>query len=284
MQNVRNGAYGERMPGDVPPPYADQRRQGLETLSEVFQNKSHVRVIHYSCESFDGEGDQFRSPRITSIAVRRLDVGQVAYFSIHDVAEGTTQLTGSCAERDDLEREMLKRFYEYVRTAGEIEYLHWNMRDARYGFDAIDHRYEVLGGVPTAIPERSRISLSQLLLDIYGTDYIGHPRLETLARKNSITMLGFLGGADEARAFAEGRYKELQQSTLRKVDVLADIAERACRRTLKTDASWWVQHGGNIRGAWDWIVSNATILFFIALAGLVLGALGLRVGELALRR
>jgi hypothetical protein len=268
----------------MPPPYPDQRREALDTLSELFQNKSHVRVIHYSCESFECEDNQLHSPRITSVAVRRLDVGQVAYFSIHDVAEGTGALTETRDDLDSLEREMLRRFYEQVQLSGEVEYLHWNMRDARYGFAAIDHRYEILGGSPIMIPERSRLSLSQLLLDIYGTEYIEHPRLESLGRKNGITMLGFLGGADEARAFSDGRYADLQQSTLRKVDVLADIAERTYRRTLKTDSRWWMQHGGNLRGAWDWVVSNATILFVISFASLVLGASALWVGELALRR
>ncbi len=79
----------------MPPPYPDQRREALKLLSRLFNNKSHVRVIHYSCESFDSQ-DQRHSPRITSIAVRRLDLGQVAYFSIHDLAEvGATALQGS---------------------------------------------------------------------------------------------------------------------------------------------------------------------------------------------
>lgn len=77
---------------------------------------------------------------------------------------------------------------------------------------------------------------------------------------------------------------ELQQSTLRKVDVLADIAERAYRGTLKTNSNWWVQHGGSLRGAWDWAASNASVLFIIALVNLALGALAFRLAELAIHK
>ncbi len=46
-----------------------------------------------------------------------------------------------------------------------------------YGFEAIEHRYKVLGGNPTEIPEQNRIDLNRLLIDIYGVGYIGHPSI-----------------------------------------------------------------------------------------------------------
>lgn len=38
--------------------------------------------------------------------------------------------------------------------------------------------------------------------------------------------------------------RETSSSTLRKVDVLANIAERAENSALKTNATWWEIHGG----------------------------------------
>ena len=170
---------------------------------------------------------------------------------------------------------MLGDFFEYLSGSGEvINYVHWNMRDANYGFQAIEHRYSVLGGKPYVVPERRRFDLSRLLLDVYGTEYIEHPRLQRLAEKNDITMLGFLTGRQEVESFERGEYQVLQQSTLRKVDILADIAERAYRRTLRTNSNWWVQHGGNFRGAWDGIVENKSIAFICTFIGIVLGILG----------
>jgi hypothetical protein len=38
---------------------------------------------------------------------------------------------------DTLEKLMLDEFYEYVRLHGSHTWLHWNMRDINYGFQAL---------------------------------------------------------------------------------------------------------------------------------------------------
>jgi hypothetical protein len=73
-----------------------------------------------------------------------------------------------------------------------MRYLHWNMRDANYGFAAIEHRYRVLGGSPIIIDDDKKTDLARLLIDIYGVGYTGHPRLETLLAQNSIKTLDLL--------------------------------------------------------------------------------------------
>ncbi len=79
-------------------------------LDSVFADAANTWVIHYSCESFYDRPNG-ASPRITSIAVRRLDSGQTLSFSIHQVAEErsipfeqrlkptTTILSGRCSTR-----------------------------------------------------------------------------------------------------------------------------------------------------------------------------------------
>jgi hypothetical protein len=258
----------------VPAPYPDQQRHAASRLKAAFSNPAHARVVHYSCESFDDRSDG-RSPRITSLAVRRLDSSDTESFSIHRVAEREgVPLDGIEARYDDLERTMLDEFFAYVRSAGEVTYLHWNMRDANYGFAAIEHRYAVLGGTPERIPEQRRLDLSPLFKDLYGSEYIGHPRLPKLAERNGITMLRGISGAEEAKAFERKDYVALHQSTLRKVDILHSLAERAYRGTLKTNASWWTVHGGNVRGAWMWVVENKSWAFIIAAVALALAVAG----------
>jgi hypothetical protein len=256
----------------MPPPYREQRRKALGSLRVLFDRSETVRVIHYSCETFHGR-QTGGSPRITSIAVRRLDSGQTKSFSISQVAEVQGLTTGLKPHYDRLERQMLDEYFEYINSAGEAKYMHWNMRDSNYGFAAIEHRYGVLGETPISIPEHRRYDLSKILLDIYGTDYITHPRLKQLAEKNSITTNQFLSGADEAARFDLEDYAALQQSTLRKVDVIADIAERAFHETLRTNSNWLVQNGGDLRGAWDWLVENKSISFLLAILGAGVGAL-----------
>jgi hypothetical protein len=67
-------------------PNPKRQKEGWATLDKLFGDASNVWVIHYSCESFY-DRPEGRSPRVTSIAVRRLDSGQTLSFSIHQVAE-----------------------------------------------------------------------------------------------------------------------------------------------------------------------------------------------------
>jgi hypothetical protein len=214
-----------------------KHRQAKSKLAELMSKADQVIVIHYSCESFYDRPDG-SSPRITSIAVRNLESGQTTSFSIHQVAE-RKRYSASDLEKhyDQLERLMLDEFYDYVHRHGTHTWLHWNMRDINYGFPAIAHRYKVLQGDPEEISESKLVDLSRLLIAIYGVAYIQRPRLPSLVEKNLITHRDFLNGKAEADAFIDKQYVKLHQSTLRKVDVLANIVERAADGSLKTNSN-----------------------------------------------
>jgi len=214
---------------------------------------------------------------VTSIAIRRVDTGDTRSFSIHLIAEREhVNLHGIEARYDELERKMLDEFFDEIHRSGEVDYLHWNMRDSNFGFAALEHRYRVLGGSDiTRIDGNHRHDLSLMLKEIYGSKYIAHPRLKMLAVRNDISLLRFLSGAEEPEAFKRKDYVALHQSTLRKVAVLESIAERAHRGTLRTDSSWWILHGGTIRAVWSLVVANQTILFFLAVIGVALAVVAL---------
>ena len=161
-----------------------RQREGWATLDRVFADAAHVWAIHYSCESFY-DRPAGRSPRITSIAIRKLDSAQTISFSIHQVAERQGVPFDDIAQRyDELEKRMLDEFFDRISHHQWMKYLHWNMRDINYGFAAIEHRYRVLGGEPFLIDDKDKFDLSRLLIDIYGVDYIGHPRLQNIMEKN----------------------------------------------------------------------------------------------------
>jgi hypothetical protein len=250
-------------------PNPKKQKAGLAKLDEVFADAGNVWVIHYSCESFYDRPNG-ASPRITSIAVRKLTSGQTISFSIHQVAEEQNVPFDQIELRyDDLERKMLDAFYKHVGSHLGMKYLHWNMRDINYGFAAIEHRYRVLKGDPVIVEDEKKIDLARLLIDIYGVGYIGHPRLEKLLAKNSIKPRDFLTGEQEAKAFEDRKFVELRQSTLRKVDVIANIAERAHDRHLKTNTTWWQMHGGRARSVIEWLAENKLIAFIASLASIV---------------
>lgn len=228
-------------------------KRAKQQLEDIFFSPEHTVVIHYSCESFYDRENNPRSPRVTSIAVRNFDSGQTKSFSIHLVAERRNLLASIEEHYDKLEQEMLQEFFDYARTQRHCKWLHWNMRDANYGFEALENRYQALGNIPFSIDERSRHDLSRILIGIYGVGYIGHPRLDNLMRENGITARDFLTGQQEADAFLAKEFVRLHQSTLRKVDVLANIAERAHRGELKTRATWREKNGLSIMAAIEWL-------------------------------
>ena len=211
-------------------------QKAKEVVVDLTRSADHVVVVHYSCESFYDRPDG-SSPRITSIAVRNLESGQTESFSIHQIAERKGFKVNTIEEHyNELERSMLDEFYDYVRRHSGHTWLHWNMRDINYGFQAIAHRYQVLGGSPQRVQEDKLVDLSRLLIRIYGGGYIGDPKLTRLAEKNSKMHRDFMDGKSESEAFVNQQYVQLHQSTLRKVDVLANIFERTADRTLKTDS------------------------------------------------
>ena len=84
-----------------------KQKAGWAKLDSIFADASNAWVIHYSCESFYDRPNG-ASPRITSIAVRKLDSGQTLSFSIHQVAEQQGVAFDQIgAHYDLLERQML---------------------------------------------------------------------------------------------------------------------------------------------------------------------------------
>jgi hypothetical protein len=254
-----------------------QLREARSSLARVVANAANVVVIHYSCESFYDRPNG-ASPRITSIAVRNLSSAQTKSFSIHQIAERDKRVSIEDIEAnyDDLEKKMLKEFYEYVLTHHNHLWLHWNMRDINYGFPALTHRCLVLGGKPVDIHESQLIDLAHILVGMFGVGYAGHPRLTWLIKENNITDRDFLSGEDEAKAFEGREYVRLHQSTLRKVDILANIFSRTANGTLKTRASKKEIYGSYLRYVAElarehWIVTVLGAVGSIAsIIGLVL--------------
>jgi hypothetical protein len=145
---------------DMTGPNPKKQKAGGATLEAIFADAANVSIIHYSCESFYDRPNG-ASPRITSIAVRKLDSGQTLSFSVHQVAEqGGVPFGEIEGHYDALERQMLDAFYAHVGGYKGLKYLHWNMRDINYGFAAIEHRHRVLGGTPVIIDDDKKIDLS----------------------------------------------------------------------------------------------------------------------------
>lgn len=250
----------------------DKHKKAAQILNEIDKNPENYLIVHYSCESFYNITDG-HTPRITSIAVYSFSTAQTESFSIHKTAERErVNLEDIESRYDQLEKDMLDDFFQFVKEHRTMKWLHWNMRDINYGFKAIEHRFEVLGGKPTAVEDSCKIDISRLFIQCYGVNYIEHPRLESLIKLNGITAKDFLPGADEAKAFSNKEYIKLHQSTLRKVDVLANLLNRAIDRTLKVRTKWWQIYGLSPQGIYEGMASIWWGRLLLCLATLLVGA------------
>ena len=189
-----------------------------EKLKFLKANEHNLYVIHYSCENLNDNNENM-SPRVTSIAVLHLQSNTMHSFSIHLIAEK------SHISRDDitqnyntLEKKMLADFYSFVRDNNGALWLHWNMSNTNYGFEALSHRYEVLTGEKSArIQDSNRYNVSSLIVEKYGKESIAHPRMKTLQHLNDGNHRDNLSGEEEVKAFENKEFVRLHKSTMSKV-------------------------------------------------------------------
>lgn len=246
----------------------------MQSLNRIYAGQGTVRAIHYSCEGFDNT-DEARSRKITTIGVYNFSNQETTSFSIVNVAEVLRIPREEVSDRfEEIERQILDDFYNMVKTTDTSLWVHWNMRDTYYGFSAIDHRARVLGLAPEPIDESRKVDLARVIRDLEGPQYLEHPRLENLLRKNDAIPRGFLNGAQEAKAFEDREFVKLHSSTLGKARAIWKLAELAASGDLQTDAKWLVRHGRRAKDIGSAIGDN----WLYPILSLLIGVVGIAVG------
>lgn len=182
------------------------------------ENTQNVHIIHYSCQNL-GDNNENYSPRITSIAVLHADSSTMHSFSIHLIAEIEKIKRDEIHEHyDELESKMLHDFFKFVSSVHDAIWVHWNMSNINYGFEALYHRYKVLSGTNVAkVTDSKKINLSSLISSIYGDKYVDHPKMKNLMAINDGSHKDILTGAEEVAAFESKEYLKLHRSTMQKV-------------------------------------------------------------------
>lgn len=256
-------------------------KDAIKRFENIDHNPEKYFLIHYSCESFINVIDG-RTPRITSIAIKDIDTGQVESFSLHKTAEQKAIPFHEIAEKyDEIEKDMLKEYFAFLKNNKNMFYIHINMRDINYGFKAIEHRGKVLKVAIFALPDSQKIDLGVLLKKRFGDNYIEHPRMDSLCRLNKICSIGYLKGKDEAQAFENHEYVKLHQSTLAKVEMFTNVLKHTINGSLKTRAKWYEIYGLSIQGFFSLINSKwwlKLILWFISAVGS--GFIGFYINEI----
>jgi len=85
--------------------------------------------------------------------------------------------------------------------------------------------------------------------------------------KNHITARDLLDGPGEAEAFETKEFVKLHQSTLRKVDVLANILGRLIDGSLKTNATWRDRHGVHPKIVLEYIAKHWVFALITSIIG-----------------
>lgn len=247
-------------------------RLAKEKINSFYDNNSHCLIVHYSCESFYDIKDG-KTPRITSIAARYLNTAQTKSFSIHKVAElKKIPLAEVDKCYDQLEKEMLKDFFAFVKEHKDYKWIHWNMRDINYGFEALQYRATVLGTKPFHIKDENKFDLARLLIDKYGKEYSNHPRLPSILQMNKISSKHWLNGDEEAKAFENKEYVRLHQSTLAKVDVIENILKLTAEERLKTKSKWRHIYGISPQGVFELVKDHWIYSLTLFIISVILGA------------
>lgn len=249
-----------------------QAREARKVIEKIYGQSEYALVIHYSCESFFKINDGV-SPRIVCVCVRGLKHGGVKSFSLHHYAEKKKIPHPEIRLKyEELEKELLTDFFKYVKEHKNYKWMHWNMRNVNFGFQALEHRFEVLGGLPEIVPESSKVNLAALLQTIYGVKYCPDPVLVNLCNLNGLESEYFLSGKEESEAFDNEEYYKMYQSTTKKVDYISYIGTKALEGRLKSHSRWWKRyrlHPKLLVELWQssWVFKVvASVATFLALA------------------
>lgn len=204
-------------------------------IKELKAKPENFFIIHYSCQNLNDNNDGL-SPRITSIAVSHFATEQSVSFSTHAVAEELGIARSEVIARfDEVERALLQKFFAFVRDRRGSYWVHWNMRNATYGFEHLEHRYIVLGMRDASIvPVEYRINLNDMISDHYGSDYVPHPKLPNLMELNGGRHRDFLSGEEEVQAFQAEEFMKMHKSTLCKVGFFQNVTRKFSKGRLNT--------------------------------------------------
>lgn len=251
-----------------------EHREGKKILSDLLEKKDKVLIIHYSCESFITTHG--RTPRVTSICIRNLGTGQNKTFSIHLQAQfdGLDFNNLNDNDYDKIEKSLLSDFYDYTKKNKDYKWVHWNMRDANYGFEAIANRYRILKGEPVYLDDDRLIDFPRILGKIYTFGFEKNKpngRLINLANRNGITTLNVLTGKEEAEAFEIKEYLKLHISTLRKIDIIETIIDRVEKNDIKINTSKKDIYGLSMPGIIEIVLNNWILLLIWSIFVFMIG-------------
>ena len=218
-----------------------ERRLATSNLKKLTEDPSKVLFIHYSqSNTFDDDDDYGNiSPIITSIVVKSLN-GQIdQQFAIHFEADkADIPIDEIQYSYRDLELRILKAFNDFVKRHRECNWIHWDMKNIHFGFEAIKHRHEkIFGDLKNynEIPINNKKNLRDIIEGMYGESFVNGPdTLKTLLTCNSgnIDNNTYLGSNVESTEFEHKNFTNVIKSVDLKVDFIKNATKKLISRKL----------------------------------------------------
>lgn len=252
----------------MPPPQTTDRQReqarlilatlpGAITHDKSAHPGSPAFVIHYALQQLRRDHAD-SSPPVAAIVLYDITNGAGRVFSIK--AEAEKAAIDLMTVRDPevmtrLEFSLLFNFNEFLTNNSNARFVHWYMRDEKFGFVALEERYrrvladtnEHLFGTrstapanaygygqgpapfPVRVPEERRVDLAAIIKAIHGGGPIG---LRELADRNGLSHEELIPGEQEPGAFERGNHARLQWSTSIKTRLIAQILRLTLEGTL----------------------------------------------------
>lgn len=217
-----------------------ERRLAVFNLRKLTEDPSKVLFIHYSLSNtFDDDDYGSISPIITSIVIKSLD-GQIdQQFAIHFEADkADIPIDEIQYSYRDLELRILKAYNDFVRRHRECNWIHWDMKNIHFGFEAIKHRYEKIFGNLNdynEIPINNKKNLRDIIEGMYGENFVDGPdALKALLICNSgnIDNNSYLSSDIESTEFEHKNFTNVIKSVDLKVDFIRKTTRRLIQKSL----------------------------------------------------
>ena len=211
------------------------RKAAVNNLKKITEDSSKVLFIHYSASrTFDDDDYGNISPIITSIVIKSLD-GQIdKQFAIHLEADKAhipkDQIQDSYRE---LELRILKLYNNFAKRHLDCYWIHWDMKNIHFGFEAIKHRYEKIFEDLSDycdIPSNKKKNLRSIIEGMYGEGFVNGA--DMICNSNNVEDSTFLSIDDESSQFESKNFFAVIKSVDLKVDFIKKATNKLIQKKL----------------------------------------------------
>lgn len=210
------------------------RKIAVANLKKLTEDPSKVLFVHYSeSNTYDDDDYGNISPIITSIVIKSLDGQTDKQFAIHLEADKADipkdQIQDSYRE---LELRILKLYNDFARRHLDCFWIHWDMKNIHFGFEAIKHRYEkIFESLDDycEIPNNKKKNLRTIIEGMYGDNFVsGSDTLKALmlCNSNNVEDSTYLSKDNESSQFENKNFI----AVIRSVDLKVEFIKKATKK------------------------------------------------------